>query len=181
MTDDPNPTDTDVPEAPLCLPRLRRGKAFFEADSMARLGLHIKRNERALIAAKTEALKPFGLPVAQYAVLAALYYHPGQSSAQLARTAAVTPQTMASVLARLEDKKLISRTPSEAHAKVLLTSLTKEGEELVLQADEQAPAPSPKTPLPHKLFPQRLILSQHLVTHTLLVGHHLVQQFGHTN
>ena len=47
---------------------------------------------------------------------------------------------MASVLARLEDKKLISRTPSEAHAKVLLTSLTLEGEELVLQADEQARA-----------------------------------------
>ena len=110
---------------------------------MARLGLHIKLAEQALIAAKTEALKPFGLPVAQYAVLAALYYHPGQSSAQLARlarTAAVTPQTMASVLARLEDKKLISRTPSEAHAKVLLTSLTKEGEELVLQADEHARA-----------------------------------------
>ena len=103
---------------------------------MARLGLHIKLAEQALIAAKTEALKPFGLPVAQYAVLAALYYHPGQSSAQLARTAAVTPQTMASVLARLEDKKLIS----EAHAKVLLTSLTKEGEELVLQADEHARA-----------------------------------------
>ena len=100
---------------------------------MARLGLHIKLAEQALIAAKTEALKPFGLPVAQYAVLAAL-------SAQLARTAAVTPQTMASVLARLEDKKLISRTPSEAHAKVLLTSLTKEGEELVLQADEHARA-----------------------------------------
>ena len=57
-----------------------------------------------------------------------------------ARTAAVTPQTMASVLARLEGKKLISRTPSEVHAKVLLTSLTKEGEELVLQADEHARA-----------------------------------------
>ena len=70
---------------------------------MARLGLHIKLAEQALIAAKTEALKPFGLPVAQYAVLAALYYHPGQSSAQLA-------------------------------------SLTLEGEELVLQADEQARA-----------------------------------------
>ena len=97
---------------------------------MARLGLHIKLAEQALIAAKTEALKPFGLPVAQYAVLAALYYHPGQSSAQLARTAAVTPQTMASVLARLEDKKLISRTPSEAHAKVLLTSSRKKGKNL---------------------------------------------------
>ena len=57
---------------------------------MARLGLHIKLAEQALIAAKTEALKPFGLPV--------------------------------------------------AHAKVLLTSLTKEGEELVLQADEHARA-----------------------------------------
>lgn len=140
MTDDAKPTDTDTPQALSCLPRLRRGKAFFEVDSMARLGLHIKLAEQALIAAKTEALKPFGLPVAQYAVLMALYYHPGQSSAQLARTAAVTPQTMASVLARLEGKKLISRTPSEAHAKVLLTSLTKEGEELVLQADEHARA-----------------------------------------
>ena len=45
MTDDANPTDTDTPQTLPCLPRLRRGKAFFEADSMARLGLHIQLGE----------------------------------------------------------------------------------------------------------------------------------------
>lgn len=90
------------------------------------------------MAAKSEALRPFDLSVAQYAVLVALYYVPGQSSAQLARGAAVTPQTMAAVLTRLLDKGLVERVPSRWHSKVLVTSLTSAGEALVLAADVRA-------------------------------------------
>ena len=103
-----------------------------------RLGLHIKAAEQAMMAVKTEALRSFGITVAQYAAMLSLYYVPEQSSAQLARAAAVTPQTMATVIAKLEQKRLVTRHPSSDHAKVLIASLTPEGETLLLRADEAA-------------------------------------------
>lgn len=109
-------------------------------DVHARLGTYVKQAEQALMAAKSEALRPFDLTVAQYAAMLVLYYSPGQSSAQLARNAAVTPQTMTTILARLEGKKLIERTPSKVHRKVLVTELTQTGEALLLRADECARA-----------------------------------------
>ena len=109
-------------------------------DVHARLGTYVKQAEQALRAAKSEALRPFDLTVAQYAAMLVLYYSPGQSSAQLARNAAVTPQTMTTILARLEGKKLIERTPSKVHRKVLVTELTQAGEALLLRADECARA-----------------------------------------
>jgi len=69
-----------------------------------------------------------------------LYYVPGQSAAQLARAAAVTPQTMATILARLDAKSLITRVPSEIHSRVNIVTLTDAGEELVVQADEKVRA-----------------------------------------
>ena len=76
--------------------------------------------------------------MAQYAAMLSLYYVPEQSSAQLARAAAVTPQTMATVIAKLEQKRLVTRHPSSDHAKVLIASLTTEGEALLLRADKVA-------------------------------------------
>ena len=107
------------------IPPPRRGRRELAEDTGVRLGLHIKSAEQAMMAAKTEALRSFGLTVAQYAAMLSLYYVPEQSSAQLARAAAVTPQTMATVIAKLEQKRLVA-------------SLTPEGEALVLRADEAA-------------------------------------------
>ena len=120
------------------IPPPRRGRRELAEDTGLRLGLHIKAAEQAMMAAKTEALRSFGLTVAQYAAMLSLYYVPEQSSAQLARAAAVTPQTMATVIAKLEQKRLVTRHPSSDHAKVLIASLTPEGETLLLRADEAA-------------------------------------------
>jgi len=120
------------------IPPPRRGRRELNEDTGVRLGLHIKAAEQAMMAAKTEALRSFGVTVAQYATMLSLYYVPEQSSAQLARAAAVTPQTMATVIAKLEQKRLVTRHPSSDHAKVLIASLTPEGEVLVLRADEAA-------------------------------------------
>ena len=91
------------------IPPPRRGRREFAEDTGVRLGLHIKAAEQAMMAAKTEALRSFGVTVAQYATMLSLYYVPEQSSAQLARAAAVTPQTMATVIAKLEQKRLVTR------------------------------------------------------------------------
>ncbi|AWT26346.1 putative HTH-type transcriptional regulator [Corynebacterium provencense] len=116
----------------------RRGEDALAADTDARLGSYLKQAEQALMAAKSDALRPLGLTVAQYAAMMALYYVPGQSSAQLARAAAVTPQTMSTILTKLSGKGLISRTPSPLHSKVLVTELTPAGEKLLKEADTKA-------------------------------------------
>ncbi|GAA3055380.1 DNA-binding MarR family transcriptional regulator [Streptomyces olivoverticillatus] len=104
----------------------------------ARLGSHIKRAEQALMAEKARVLRPFGLTVPQYAALYALSLAPGSSGAALARTCAVTPQSMASLLSGLEARSLIERRPSPDHAQALITRLTPEGRVLLLRADAAA-------------------------------------------
>lgn len=116
------------------------GVAALEAEVGSRIGTFLKRAEQALIAEKTRVLRPFDLTVAQYAAMLALHYVPGQSAAQLARSAAVTPQTMAAILGSLESKRLIERVVSSVHAKVLVVTLTETGEDLAMAADIQAKA-----------------------------------------
>lgn len=47
------------------IPPPRRGRRELAEDTGLRLGLHIKAAEQAMMAAKTEALRSFGLTVAQ--------------------------------------------------------------------------------------------------------------------
>ena len=115
------PASSKKTQSSLSRSRPERGQDAYRAEVQARLGSSIKRAE-------------------QYAAMLSLYYAPGQSAAQLARAAAVTPQTMATVLARLEAKKLITRVPSEIHSRVNVVTLTPAGEELGLKADEKARA-----------------------------------------
>lgn len=116
------------------------GADQFAAEMRWRLGTFIKQAEQALIGEKTRALRPFDLTVPQYAAMMALSYVPGQSAAQLARTALVSPQTMATILTNLASKGLVSRSPSAVHSKVLVTELTPAGQALAERADAAARA-----------------------------------------
>ncbi|MHB8295545.1 MAG: MarR family winged helix-turn-helix transcriptional regulator [Acidimicrobiales bacterium] len=105
-----------------------------------RLGHAIKRAEQALMAAKAHALRDTGLSVAQYSALLALSQKPGISGSELARQCLVTPQTMATMLASLEQKVLVLREPSSIHSQVLVTKLSRAGHALVRKADRRAVA-----------------------------------------
>jgi DNA-binding MarR family transcriptional regulator len=102
-----------------------------------RLGSWLRRAEQALMAEKARVLKPLGLSVPQYAALHALAVAP-LSGAQLARVCCVTPQSMASMLATLESRKLVERRPSEVHGMVLIATLTPAGRALFEKADKVA-------------------------------------------
>jgi DNA-binding MarR family transcriptional regulator len=102
-----------------------------------RLGSWLRQAELALMAEKARVLKPLGLSVPQYAALHALSVAP-LSGAQLARVCCVTPQSMASMLATLESRELVERTPSEVHGMVLIATLTPVGRALFEQADAVA-------------------------------------------
>jgi DNA-binding MarR family transcriptional regulator len=118
----------------------RSGIAALDAENASRLGHVIKLAEQALTSVKANALREFELTVPQYSAMVALSFVPGASGAQLARICAVTPQTMATVLANLETKSLIQRSPSSVHQKVLVTKLTRSGQALVRKADAKAKA-----------------------------------------
>ena len=134
------PASSKKTQSSLSRSRPERGQDAYRAEVQARLGSSIKRAEQAMMVAKSKALREYDLSVAQYAAMTSLYYVPGQSAAQLARAAAVTPQTMATILARLDAKSLITRVPSEVHSRVNIVTLTDAGEELVVQADEKVRA-----------------------------------------
>jgi DNA-binding MarR family transcriptional regulator len=80
-------------------------------------------------------LRPWALSVAQFTALSVLATRPGLSNAQLARRSLITPQAMNEVLAALERRGLIRRTVDPGHARILLTTVTDEGEALLEEAE----------------------------------------------
>lgn len=103
-----------------------------------RIGHYLKRAEQALTTRKSRALRTVDLTVPQYTALLVLADHPGLSGAQLARRCYVTPQTMAALLANLETKALVTRTPSTVHSQVVQTSVTRHGRAVLRKADRLA-------------------------------------------
>jgi len=71
------------------------------------------------MASKPAALRGLGITTPQYAALTFLDESPGLSSAQLARRAFVTPQTMNRMVANLEAAGLIARGPHPELGRVL--------------------------------------------------------------
>jgi MarR family transcriptional regulator, organic hydroperoxide resistance regulator len=97
----------------------------------------IRRAEQALMGHHEAVLRGYGLTMTQYTVLLAISREGGMSGAQLARSAGVTQQTMATVLTGLEAKQLITRQPSPVHAKVLIAALTQQGQQVLNHAYQE--------------------------------------------
>ena len=100
----------------------------------------IRRTEQALMGHHEAVLRGYGLTMTQYTVLLAISREGGMSGAQLARSAGVTQQTMATVLTGLEAKQLITRQPSPVHAKVLIAALTQQGQQVLNHAYQEVNA-----------------------------------------
>lgn len=98
------------------------------------LGYALKRAQQALRMHLDRRLKELGLTAPQYNVLCSLEMEPGASNARLARRAFVTPQTMQSMLVKLERAGLIKRTPDAEHGRVQRTRLTEGGQDTVQKA-----------------------------------------------
>lgn len=72
---------------------------------------------------------PDGLSIAQTSVLTQLAQTPGMTNADLARTQAMKPQSMAPIIASLEKDGMIERHPHPTDGRQILFSLTPHGEE----------------------------------------------------
>lgn len=102
------------------------------------LGRVLKHAEQSLLRAKSAALKPAGLTLAQYVALAELDAHPGVTGAMLARACFVTPQAMMVVLKAMHEQGLIERTPHHRHPNVLEIRLTDLGLEALKAGRDRA-------------------------------------------
>src|SRR5499427_9802520 len=83
------------------------------------------------------ALRDLGVTTPQYAALTFLEESPGLSSAQLARKAFVTPQTMNRIVANLEAAGLIERDPHPQLGRVLQATLSRRGQKLLAESQRR--------------------------------------------
>ncbi|GAA5116171.1 MarR family winged helix-turn-helix transcriptional regulator [Pseudonocardia adelaidensis] len=100
----------------------------------------VKQVELAVRSRLDELLRPSGTTVVQYTALTALARRDGLTSAELARNAFVTPQSMGDLVTALERRDLVTRHPDPRHARRLLISLTPAGRDLLERMESQVRA-----------------------------------------
>jgi DNA-binding MarR family transcriptional regulator len=91
----------------------------------------VKQVELAVRSHLDDLLRPDALTALQYTALTALEHHPDISSAQLARNAFVTAQTMAEMITTLEERGLIERHRDQVDRRRLAVALTADGQALL--------------------------------------------------
>ncbi|WP_443070091.1 MarR family winged helix-turn-helix transcriptional regulator [Sulfitobacter sp.] len=85
-----------------------------------------------------EALRPLGLSVSQYAVMADIERTLGLTNADLARRAFITPQSMQGILSNLEKSGLILRGSDVNHGRRQPSELTAKGRVMLRNAETVA-------------------------------------------
>jgi DNA-binding MarR family transcriptional regulator len=97
------------------------------ANALDRVSWALRRAEWAVQGLKEQRLRPLGMAAAHYALLISVHTDPGLTSAELARRLNVTPQAVASLVARLEDRGQLERRPHPRHRHVQELHLTHAG------------------------------------------------------
>ena len=100
----------------------------------------VKQVELAVRAHLDDLLRPSGTTALQYTALTVLARRAGLTSAELARNAFVTPQSMGDLVTALERRELVTRHRDPRHARRLLISLTPTGQALLERVEPQVRA-----------------------------------------
>jgi DNA-binding MarR family transcriptional regulator len=105
------------------------------SDALDRVTWALRRAELAVQGPKEQRLRTLGIPVAHYTLLISVHKEPGLSGAELARRLNVTPQAVASLADRLQDRGQLERRAHPRHRHVQELHLTDAGLEVLRQAD----------------------------------------------
>jgi len=108
-----------------------------DAEASGRIVWALRRAFHAVEAAKEARFKDVGVTGAHYAVLINLGVAPGITGAEVARRLHVTPQNVASLVAKLEDRGWVLRREHDRHTHVRELHLTEAGRRVLDQADQQ--------------------------------------------
>jgi len=96
----------------------------------------VRQLQLRIYAKLADQLKAFELTPAQYMVLSLSTHQAERSSADLARRAQMTPQSMNELTAPLFRKGFVKRRPHPEDSRILLLSLTKAGQRLLARCDK---------------------------------------------
>ena len=102
-----------------------------------RISYVVARLERAVRTEIDQRVRPLGLTTLQYTALSVLQTRKGLSNAQLARRSYLTPQTMNEVIAILQEKGLVTKSPDPNHGRILRLEVTAAGERLLAKCDRE--------------------------------------------
>jgi DNA-binding MarR family transcriptional regulator len=94
----------------------------------------LKHTELAVRGCVEVALQQFALTPNQFLMLLRVSYEEGSSATQLARAIGVRPQSLTEIIGPLVAKRLVRRSESAKHRRVLQTSLTPAGRRLLDRA-----------------------------------------------
>lgn len=95
---------------------------------------------RTLLNVLDEELKPLHLTISQYGTLYRLVAHGPMSTADLARTGGLRPQTVAPIVSALLKAGLLQRRRHPVHKRVALIELTDHGRQTWQDADKRVAA-----------------------------------------
>lgn len=101
----------------------------------APLGYLLYRILAALRPAVTAELRPLGLTLPGFVCLRSLSVSPGRSSADLARDASISPQSMNYVLLTLQDVGAVARPATVSSGRARPACLTSDGKALLKKAE----------------------------------------------
>jgi DNA-binding MarR family transcriptional regulator len=102
--------------------------------SSTKIGETLKQAQHVYRTYADDLLRPLGISTPQYTVLCAIASEKGLSSVEIARIALVTPQTMQSLLTKLQYIGLITKARSLDNPKMVKIDLTDRGESTVTEA-----------------------------------------------
>ncbi|MEU5318619.1 MarR family transcriptional regulator [Streptomyces sp. NPDC021056] len=104
-------------------------------DALDRVTWALRRAELAVQTLKEQRLRPLGMAAAHYTLLMSVHRDPGLTGAELARRLNVTPQAVASLVARLENRGQLERREHPRHRHIQELHLTDAGREALHAAD----------------------------------------------
>src|SRR3984893_13015777 len=95
----------------------------------------IKHSQHAVRTSMDQELRRLDLTTSQYALMTAIDETPGSSGAELARLCFITPQSVSGLVNGLLEQKLIERTSSKTHGRVIEVRLITLGRERLRKAE----------------------------------------------
>ena len=99
------------------------------------VGYLIKQSQHAVRTSMDQELRRLDLTTSQYALMTAIDETPGSSGAELARLCFITPQSVSELVKGLLEQKLIERTSSETHGRVIEVRLSTRGREQLRKSE----------------------------------------------
>lgn len=106
---------------------MQRSREEKRDEAAKAIALTMKRMVAGMRLLLEAELEGEGLSLAQLRMLSELNDHPEISSAELARSCFVTPQSMQTLVARAEREGWIVRSPAPANRRILMAKLTPAG------------------------------------------------------